>query len=307
MRTPGKEGDDMGEQALELGAHTLPYRAYPLARALEGIARAGFRYTGIWNDHAGAALVPPDAGPPAMRAVRRQVEAAGLKPQMAFRFPAATNEPAAVLRRTIEVAAEIGIPFVLSSGPSPYVKAFDVRKRDMLFHREAEAYFAALRQAAPLAERLGVTIVIKPHMGVTGTGQDLADIVELVDHPHVRVCYDAGNVAYYEGLQPEEDVLACARDVAAVCVKDHRGPRFHPDFPIPGQGDVDHAQVFRALVEEGFSGPCLVERVDGQQRATDMPAETIDAALAQARRYLAAAAERAQAGAVASVVREVQA
>ncbi|HXI16068.1 MAG TPA: sugar phosphate isomerase/epimerase family protein, partial [Chloroflexota bacterium] len=150
--------------------------------------------------------------------------------------------------------------------------------------------------AAPLAERAGVTIVIKPHMGVTGTGEDLADIVELIDHPHVRICYDAGNVAFYEGLQPTEDVQACARYVCAVCVKDHRGPRFHPDFPTPGEGDVDHAQVFRTLVEAGFSGPCLVERVDGQQRAADMPAETIDAALEQARRSLEGAAERAHAG-----------
>lgn len=284
---------------LELGAHTLPYRAFPLARALEGIARAGFRYVGIWNEHAGAPLVPWDAGPSVMRAVRRQIEASGLIARMAFRFPAANgepSEPAAALRRTIEVGAELGIPFVLSSGPSPYRKGFGERKRDMLFHREAQVYFAALREAAPLAERAGVTIVIKPHMGVTGTGEDLADIVELIGHPHVRICYDAGNVAFYEGLQPTEDVQACARYVCAVCVKDHRGPRFHPDFPTPGEGDVDHAQVFRTLVEAGFSGPCLVERVDGQQRAADMPAATIDAALEQARRSLEGAAERAHAG-----------
>jgi len=282
---------------LELGAHTLPYRAYSFDRALEGIARSGFKYVGIWNEHAGAPLIPPDARADSIDAVRKRVKAHGLTPRMAFRFPSdsAHKEPSAPLRRTLEVAGALGIPFVISTGPSPYRRAFDERKRDMLFHREAETYFQVLRDVAPHAERWRVTIVLKPHMGVTGTGEDLADLVELIDHPRIRVCYDAGNVAFYEGLKPEEDVLACARHVRAVCIKDHRGPRFHPDFPIPGDGDIDHAAIFRALIAAGFRGPCLVERVDGTQKATDMPADAIDAALARAHDYLQHAAQAATA------------
>ena len=80
-----------------------------------------------------------------------------------------------------------------------------------------------------------------------------------------------------------------------MCVKDHRGPRFHGDFPIPGEGDVDHAQVFRVLLEAGFSGPCLIERVDGNMRAADMPLDAIDAALAKAKTHLDAAVAQAHA------------
>lgn len=271
---------------IELGAHTLLYRAYPLERALEGIARAGYRYVGIWNDHAGAPLIPPEAGAPQIKAVRRRIEQAGLVPRMCFRFPAQDPRPEPALRRTVEVAAALGIPFALSSGPSPYVRAFTQRKRDMLFYREVQEYFAALRAVAPFAERLGVTIVMKPHMGITGTGADLADIVELIDHPAVRICYDAGNIAYYEGLRPEDDVHDCARYVRAVCIKDHRGARAIADFPPPGEGDIDHAAIFKTLVAAGFSGPALVERIDGLQSA-----EAIDVALEQARGYLEQAVE----------------
>jgi sugar phosphate isomerase/epimerase len=198
---------------------------------------------------------------------------------------------------TYEVAAALGIPYVLSSGPSPYVRrTFAERKRDMLFRREAEGYFATLREVAPIAERAGVTIVMKPHMGVTGTGADLADIVELIDHRAVRVCYDAGNVAFYEGVRPEDDVRDCARYVRAVCIKDHRGARANPDFPIPGEGDVDHAQVFRVLLQAGFAGPALVERLDGTQNAAEMPVETIDAALSRARANMERAAKEAVTG-----------
>jgi sugar phosphate isomerase/epimerase len=275
----------------ELGAHTLPYRAYPFERALEGIARVGFRFVGVWNDHAGSPVVPPEAGAAAIDAVRRRIEAHGLVPRMAFRFPGAESGAAAQMRRSIEVAAALGIPFLISAGPSPYAgRTFDRRKRDMLFHREAEAYFALLREVAPSAERAGVTIVVKPHMGVTGTGADLADIVELIGHPAVRVCYDAGNIAYYEGLRPEEDVEACARYVRAVCIKDHRGPRAHVDFPVPGEGDVDHVRLFRTLLAAGFAGPALIERIDGLDSAA-----AVDAALAKAKAYLEAAAAQAQA------------
>ncbi|HEX2186529.1 MAG TPA: sugar phosphate isomerase/epimerase family protein [Chloroflexota bacterium] len=272
-----------------LGAYTLPYRAYPFERALDGIAGAGFRHVGIWNDHAGSQVIPADGGDGAIAAARRAIEARGLQPQVTFRFPSGAGDPVSDMRRTIEVASALGARFVLSSGPSPYAgRTFGERKRDMLFRREAEAYFAMLRQIAPDAERAGITVVLKPHMGVTGTGEDLADIVDLIDHPAVRICYDAGNIAYYEGLKPEDDLTTCAHYVRAVCIKDHRGARAVADFPIPGEGDIDHASLFRTLLAAGFAGPCLVERIDGQPSA-----EAMDAALARARVNLEAAAAAA--------------
>ncbi len=86
----------------------------------------------------------------------------------------------------------------------------------------------------------------------------------------------------------------CARHVRAVCIKDHRGPQFNGDFPIPGEGDVDHAQVFRSLLEAGFSGPCLVERANGTVRGDDMPLDEIDASLGKAKTYLEGAVARAE-------------
>ena len=286
---PTEHGGERGR--LQLGAHTLLYRAYPLERALEGIARAGFRYAGIWFEHAGAPIVPPDASFGVQDRVRRRIESFGLRPRMTFAYPAKGTPWSAgeALRRTAEIAAGLGAGYVISAGPSPYAgKTFGPRKRDMLFLRQAEDYIAALRQAAPAAERLGVTVVLKPHMGVTGTGADLADLVQRIDHPAVRVCYDAGNVAFYEGLRPEEDVRDCAALVKAVCIKDHRGPRAVPDFPLPGAGEIDHPALFRTLLDAGFSGPCLVERIDG----LDSP-EAIDAALGAARVALERAVEEA--------------
>src|SRR5262249_51042821 len=72
---------------LQLGAHTLLYRAYPFERALEGVARAGFRYVGLWFEHAGETIVPPDASFGVQDRVRRRIESFGLRPRMTFAYP----------------------------------------------------------------------------------------------------------------------------------------------------------------------------------------------------------------------------
>jgi len=147
------------------------------------------------------------------------------------------------------------------------------------------------------AERRGVTILLKPHGGIAGTGMDLALLVERLGSPAVRVCYDPGNVRYYEGVRPEPDLPGVADLVRAVCIKDHRGGRANVDFPTPGDGEIDHVAIFRALDAVQFSGPCLIERIDG----LSTPEET-DRELARGRVYLeqaiaaatGAAAETAQ-------------
>ena len=99
--------------------------------------------------------------------------------------------------------------------------------------------------------------------------------------PAVRVCYDPGNVAYYEGVRPEPDLPVVADLVRAVCIKDHRGSQAVEDFPTPGDGDIDHVAIFRTLRAARFAGPCLIERIDGLASP-----EEVDRELARGRAYL---------------------
>lgn len=268
--------------SIPLGVHSQLYRNFPWPRALEGIARAGYELVGIGYAHAGRLVIEPDATPGHIAIVRQQVEAAGLRPAVAYSSPSAPRSYATHLQRMVEVASELGCPFVPSYGPSPYRDGvFGQRKREMAYFLECHHYFATLREIAPLAERLGITIVLKPHSGVTGTGQDLTDVVRWLGLPNVRVNYDAGNILHFEGIAPEEDVPACANLVRLLSIKDHRGGRGSENVPLPGTGDIDHVMLLRILFDAGFTGPCVVERID----ALDTPAE-IDAALTTARRNI---------------------
>ena len=54
------------------------------------------------------------------------------------------------------------------------------------------------------------TIALKPHMGLTATSWEQLDTLARIGSPAVRACYDGGNVHYYEGLSPEEDLKEIA-------------------------------------------------------------------------------------------------
>ena len=268
------------ESRFQLGAMTLPYRRWPFERALEGIARAGFRHVGVRPGHADGPLLPDQPAAGDYRAVRRRIEGYGLTPSLMFAHQP-SGDPTESLRRDVDMIAELDIPFLLVIPVSPSPKFATERLGEMAWFARVEAWFRMIVPAARRAERRGVTIVLKPHGGIAGTGEDLGLIVERLGSPAVRVCYDPGNVVYYEGVRPEPDLPAVADLVRAVCIKDHRGGQAVEDFPTPGDGDIDHVAIFRTLRAARFAGPCLIERIDGLASP-----EEVDRELARGRAYL---------------------
>lgn len=104
--------------SFHLGAMTLPYLRWPLDRALEGIARAGFRHVGLRPGHADGPLLPDRPAADDYRALRRRIDRHGLTPQLMFatRGP---GDPAEGLRRDVDTIAALGVPFLLAVPPRP--------------------------------------------------------------------------------------------------------------------------------------------------------------------------------------------
>jgi len=267
----------------QLGAMTLPYLRWPFDRALEGIARAGFRVVGIRPGHGDAPLLPENPTAADFRTLRRRVDRHGLTSVLMFAQRGSDGWPVD-LCKDVEIVAQLGMPFLLDIpvSPSPrFASESAGRIGEMTWFTRVEEWFRRMMPAVRRAEQRGVTILLKPHGGIGGTGEDLALIVKRLDSASVRVLYDPGNVVYYEGVRPERDVASVADLVRALAIKDHRGGRAAVDFPTPGDGDIDHATIFRTLSAAGFNGPCLIERIDGLTTAED-----VDAELARGRVYL---------------------
>ena len=72
---------------------------------------------------------------------------------------------------------------------------------------------------------------------------------------------------------------------SAACQRS-RGRNSAANFPVPGQGQIDHDLMFKILFGAGFDGPIALERVDGTDNAAKMPPELIDERIAAARTFL---------------------
>jgi sugar phosphate isomerase/epimerase len=83
-----------------------------------------------------------------------------------------------------------------------------------------------------------------------------------------------------------------APHVKSVCIKDHIGGRAEANFPVPGEGQIDHDLMFKILFGAGFNGPIAIERVDGKDNAAKMDPVVIDERLASARANLVPILER---------------
>lgn len=274
-----------GNGQFQLGAMTIPYARWSLDRALEGIARAGLQAVGLRGLDVNGPILPERPSARDCAELRRRVEAHGLTPALMF-ASRGEGDPAERLRRDVDTVAELGIPFLLVIPVSPAPKFPGERPAgehpgEMAWFTRVEAWLRTMVPAVRRAERRGVTIALKPHGGIAGTGEDLALLVERFGSAAVRVCYDPGNVSYYEGVRPEPDLPVVADLVRAICIKDHRGGQAVVDFPTPGDGEIDHVAIFRTLRASGFAGPCLIERIDGLATPED-----VDRELARGREYL---------------------
>lgn len=277
-----------------IACQTLPYSELPFRRAVDGIARAGYPCLAFGTTHEG--VETPDPLDPDDRTLEygRIVADAGLVPVMMFgpRGGVTGDDGRDLYKRRLDQARLLGVEHVLAWGPWEYKNWPDEKHPPDVWEAMCEEWFTAMAPVVQHAEAVGVTLVAKPHTGLTAHAARCRETVERIDSPNFRVCYDGGNVHFYEGLDPAEDIKLCADITAALCVKDHTGPRGNPLFPCPGEGEVDHEAMLRALAPHGFDGPCAVERFEGEHKKAEMPPELIDELAARAFAHLSAVAQR---------------
>ena len=261
----------------QLACMTLPYSAYPMERALEGIKRAGYDYVAWGVRHMDAQGRPKQAlaveAPASEAAVlARRCRDMGLEPVMMFstvnlEAPTALD---AHLRR-IEQAAAAKIPFLLTFGKTT--------------PGEYGTFVGNLKRMAPAARKAGVMVVIKQHGGNTATGADCARIVGEVADEAVKICYDAGNVLDYENNDPIADIQTCWRDIRAFNIKDHRNTPKDEDCG-PGFGEIDHYKLFAPVMRTGLTIPLTFENIFEPLVPRPASPEGIDALARRAREYV---------------------
>jgi len=271
------------------------YATVPLADALTRIRKAGYRYVTPSPKHAGEAVFTPELAAAERPRMLRRMKDLGVQPFLSlggFGAEPQTEKGLAQYLAQLDLCADFEIPIMVGGGPWYFQRFPNLPKRDAEWQQEVKRFYAGLEQAVRHAEAIGVTITLKPHTGITATAKACIEVTRRIVSDRLQICWDAGNVSFYEGIHPDPDLPDLAPRVKAVCIKDHLGLRGDANFPVPGQGQVDHELMFRTLFAARFSGPLALERVDGRGGKEKMTPEVLDERISDARKYLTSVLDR---------------
>ncbi len=260
----------------QIACMTLPYSRFPLSRALDGIKGAGYHFVAWGTSHREEGKDVPvlsrDATPLQARDLGKRCRDLGLEPVLMFSgiYPENTDGLAVHKQRLLQAGAA-GVPQVLTFGHTKGGnKALWIER------------FKAL---APVARDQNVILVVKQHGGETGTGEACAAIVREVNHPNIKVNYDAGNVLDYLDKDPIPDIKLCADEVRSFCIKDHRNWPKDEDCG-PGFGEIDHYRLLQPVAFTGLPMPLACENIFAPLLPRPEKPEEVDALARRAREFL---------------------
>ena len=230
-----------------IGCFNRPWTKWAFDDALRQIKAAGYETTGLLTRTRDEPFIAAEATPEYLAGLKQRLAASGLKATMGAlhsRHDIPLADSISEVRRQIDNARTLGLPFVLS---------FGVDKPG-----EYDHFYKVMADAAAYAHERQIKLVMKPHGGGSGTSAEITAALQAVRHANFKIWYDAGNIIYYTDKDPVEELKPIAQHVTGFCAKDCGAPQ--GDVMIQfGTGRVDFARVFQTLNAAGFDGPIMVE------------------------------------------------
>ena len=221
------------------------YLDTPFLQRFDRAARDGFSHVEFWGPE-GDDRTPESAAEAAQDAGLNVIQIVGGAPLLARGDAGTRAEFLDMCERTVEHAD------ILDTNIATIVGHNDVEgvsKADAL-----AAYTDHLAAAAPIFERAGVVAAIEPFNPYNHPGHflygsaDAMEVVRAVDSDAVKINWDLFHMQRYEGelignLRKAGDTIGYVQLADA------------PDRGQPGTGDVDYANVVRAVRAAGYDLP----------------------------------------------------
>lgn len=157
-------------------------------------------------------------------------------------------------RRNFVAEIRASIPVARRLGAKTLIVTTGLEDRRIPRAEQKANYVAALKAAAPLAEEAGVALVLEPlntkvdhPFYYLHTAKEGFEIIEEVASPAVRLLFDIYHHQVMEGNIIQDITKNIAR-IAHFHVADVPGRR------EPGTGEINYANVFRAISRTGYQG-----------------------------------------------------
>ena len=220
--------------------------------ALKGMKEAGYKTIGLLTRMPDEPFIGVDATPEYLAGLTKRIKAAGLTANMG----ALRTRPELPLAEAIkDTRQQIDNGKILKLDS---LLTFGVDKAE-----QYETYYKMMADAADYAQERGIKVVLKPHGGGSGASEEIERCLAKVNRPNLKIWYDAGNIVYYTGLDPLEQLKPIVQHVIGFCAKDCDKQKGSVMIQF-GTGKVDFRAVFGELKKAGYNGPVMVEGTAGK-------------------------------------------
>ena len=225
---------------------SICFKPYSLEEALRGLAEAGFENVEIGAVKGFLEHLDPDA--PQVDDARRLLDRCGLRcVSMSGHAPLHEELGRTRLRNVLRAGQELGI------------QVLNTFTGDAESAEERERFVEAARALADEAQAAGIRLCIETDSNLLPTAEAGLELLEEIGRDWIQINYDPGNVVYYTGARPEDDIKHGLGRIGHVHLKDKRGGKGVLDFPPLGEGELGIAGILRDLKRAGFSGPVSME------------------------------------------------
>jgi len=232
-----------------LAGHTNSYHTYTLDQALEGIAKAGFKYVELtavrgWTEH-----IPLEPTPQDLADIKAKLANWGLTPSvLSGHSDLTTPEGVVDGKKAVDLCVHFGLNLMNTAVGGHYSE--DENK---------DAFMGYIHELAAYAAERGIDIALEVHGDIMATGQISIPLIREIDRENVGINYDTANCVFYGGVEAVDDIRPVVPYLKHVHLKDTRGGFKEWNFPAVGEGHVDFAGVLKILEEEGYKAPFSVE------------------------------------------------
>lgn len=229
---------------------TIVFAPYPLDRALEGLAAASYRACEIgavkgWFEH----IDPDTVSDAEVARIASKLVDLGLQPvSLSGHTQLQTAEGKARFGRAIDIAAALGMRVV------------NTFTGDASTEAERESFFQNVADLCDHAAKYGLKIGMETDSNMLPTAHDGLAILDRIDRPDtLGFNYDPGNVVYYAGADPSEDIRLALPRMVHFHLKDKIGGKGVFNFPPPGEGELDLPRLLQLAADARYAGPISAE------------------------------------------------
>ena len=228
---------------------TICFKPYTLEEALRGLSEAGFENVEIGAVKGFLEHLDPDLiGPREIDETRRLLDRFGLRcVSLSGHAQLHLDEGIGRLRNVLGAGEELG------------VLALNTFTGDAETPEEVERVKVNARALADEAQAAGIRLCIETDSNLLPTAEIGMALLDEIGHDWIQMNYDPGNVVYYVGARPEDDIRNGLGRYGHFHLKDQRGGKGVLDFPALGEGELDLASMLSDLAGSGFSGPVSME------------------------------------------------